>query len=174
LTSEEVTRQHHVARDRALIKEGHVARTPASRTSSTTLIVRSAWVAHRAIYRFSGGRLGLTSPRPGKYGMLRLQTIGRRSGKRHSVILAYYEDGPGLNLVTLAMNGWASGEPAWWLNLRAHPDAIVDLTDGSMAVRARAALGDERERLWSRWRDLDAYAALRSSPTAVVLLERRA
>ena len=57
-------------------------------------IVRSAWVVHRAIYRFSGGRLGLTSPRPGKYGMLRLKTIGRRSGKHHSVILAYYKDGP--------------------------------------------------------------------------------
>ena len=144
-------------------------------------IVRSAWVVHRAIYRFSGGRLGLTSPRPGKYGMLRLNTIGRRSGKQHSVILAYYEDGPGSNLVTLAMNGWASGEPAWWLNLRAHPEAIVDLTDRSMAVRGRAALGEERERLWSRWRDyssskddLDAYAALRSSPTMVVVLERRA
>jgi len=50
-----------------------------------------------------------------------------------------------------------------------------------MAVRGRAVLGEERERLWSRWRDyssskddLDAYAALRSSLTAVVVLERRA
>jgi deazaflavin-dependent oxidoreductase (nitroreductase family) len=142
-------------------------------------IIRSAWVVHRALYRFSGGRLGLTSPRPGKYGMLRLKTIGRRSGKEHSVILAYYADGP--NLVTLAMNGWASGEPAWWLNVQAHPDAIVDVTGGSMAVRGRAATGAERDRLWSRWRDysssrddLDAYAARRSSPTAVVILERRA
>jgi deazaflavin-dependent oxidoreductase (nitroreductase family) len=115
--------------------------------------------------------------------MLRLTTIGRRSVKQRSVILAYYVDGPGSGskLVTLAMNGWASGEPAWWLNLRAHPDAIVDLTDGSVAVRGREALGEEREHLWSRWRDytssrddLDAYAALRSSPTAVVVLERRA
>src|SRR5262245_1180849 len=40
-----------------------------------------------------------------------------------SVILGYVEDGP--NLVTMAMNGWADGEPAWWLNLQAHPDATV-------------------------------------------------
>jgi F420H(2)-dependent quinone reductase len=112
--------------------------------------------------------------------MLRLKTIGRRSGKQHSVILAYYEDGS--DFVTLAMNGRASGEPAWWLNLQAHPDATVELTDGSIAVRGRGALGEERERLWSRWRvyntsskdDLDAYAALRSTPTAVVVLKRRA
>jgi len=73
------------------------------------------------------------------------------------------------------MNGWADGEPAWWLNLQAHPDASVDLADGSRAVHARAAEGDERSRLWARWRDMgddvDTYATLRSSETAVVILE---
>jgi deazaflavin-dependent oxidoreductase (nitroreductase family) len=91
------------------------------------------------------------------------------------VIIAYFEDGP--NLITMAMNGWANGEPAWWLNLRAHPDARVDLVGGSRPVRARVAMGDERERLWARWREmdanLDAYAALRSAETAVVILEPR-
>ena len=141
-------------------------------------IIRAAWVVHRAIYRVTDGRLGLARPRPGKYGMMRLTTVGRRSGKERSAILAYYEDGP--NLVTLAMNGWGEGEPAWWLNLIAHPDARVNLKDSSRAVRGRAAEGEERERLWARWRDfsnsadeLDAYAALRSSRTAVVVLEPR-
>jgi F420H(2)-dependent quinone reductase len=135
-------------------------------------------MVHRAIYFGSGGRLGLARPRPGKYGMMRLVTLGRRSGKERSVILAYYEDGP--NLVTLAMNGWGAGEPAWWLNLMAHPDARVDSEDGQRMVHARAAEGSERERLWARWRefsatsdDLDAYAARRSSRTAVVVLEPR-
>ncbi len=89
------------------------------------------------------------------------------------MIVAYLGDGP--NLTTMAMNGWADGEPAWWLNLQAHPDASVDLGDGPRQVRARAATGDERSRLWERWCDvnakLDAYAALRSSETAVVILE---
>jgi hypothetical protein len=91
------------------------------------------------------------------------------------VIIAYFEDGS--NLVTMAMNGWGDGEPAWWLNLLAHPDANVDLADGPRLVRARAAAGDERSRLWARWRkidkNLDACAALRSSETAVVILEPR-
>jgi len=102
-----------------------------------------------------------------------LTTTGRRSGAQRSVIVGYVEDGP--NLVTLAMNGWADAEPAWWLNLQAHPDATVDLVTGSRPVRARAAQGEERSRLWARWREidsqLDAYAALRSSETAVVILE---
>ncbi|MGZ7036278.1 MAG: nitroreductase/quinone reductase family protein, partial [Ilumatobacteraceae bacterium] len=99
----------------------------------------------------------------------------RRSGLERSVIVGYFEDGP--NLVTMAMNGWGEGEPAWWLNLQAQPDVRVDLADGSRLVTARAASGAERERLWSRWREidknLDAYAARRSTETAVVILEPR-
>ena len=75
------------------------------------------------------------------------------------------------------MNGWGEGEPAWRLNLRARPEATVELPDGRRAVRARVAVGDERARLWERWREsdskLDAYAALRKTETAVVILEPR-
>ncbi len=89
------------------------------------------------------------------------------------MILGYFEDGS--NLITLAMNGWADDEPAWWLNLQAHPIASVDLADGRRAVKGRAAEGEERSRLWARWKDidtnLDGYAALRSGETAVVVLE---
>jgi F420H(2)-dependent quinone reductase len=77
----------------------------------------------------------------------------RAPHRQRSVIVGYFEDGP--NLVTLAMNGWADGEPAWWLNLQAHPDATVDLVNGSRAVRARAAEGAERSRLCASWRDID-------------------
>ncbi|MGH2451372.1 MAG: nitroreductase/quinone reductase family protein [Candidatus Limnocylindria bacterium] len=138
-------------------------------------VVRSAWAIHRAIYRMTGGRRGLWSPKPGKWGAMRLTTIGRRTGEDRSTIVGYLEDGP--NLVTLAMNGWADAEPAWWLNLQAHPDVRVDLTDGSRQVRARKAIGEERARLWARWNELDDYdgwAARRSRDTAVVILEPRA
>ena len=91
-------------------------------------------------------------------------------------MIGYFEDGS--NLVTLAMNGWADGEPAWWLNLQAQPDATVELKGSSRVVRGRAAQGEERVRLWGRWREidrnLDAYAARRSSETAVVVLEPKA
>ena len=74
------------------------------------------------------------------------------------------------------MNGWAPAEPAWWLNLQAHPEATVELPGDRFEVRGRAAVGAERDRLWDTWRaidrGLDAYAARRPHETAVVVLER--
>ena len=135
--------------------------------------VRLAWATHRGLYRVTGGRVGLRRPKATSYGMARLTTIGRRTGQERSVMVGYFEDGP--DLVTMAMNGWAEAEPAWWLNLQANPEATVDLSDGSRKVRGRAAEGEERSRLWDRWSEidtnLDAYAALRSAETAVVILE---
>jgi len=137
--------------------------------------VRLAWSTHRGLCRLTGGRLGLWTPKGKRWGTLRLTTTGRRTGAPRRVILAYLEDGP--NLVTLAMNGWADGEPSWWLNLLAQPEARVELARGRVRVLARAAGGEERARLWDRWRELDpkldALAALRSSQTAVVVLEPR-
>ena len=142
-------------------------------------LIRTFWTLHRAIYRTSRGRIGLSRPEAGsRFGMMRLTTIGRRSGQRRETIVGYFPDGD--SLVTLAMNGWADAEPAWWLNLQARPDATVDLPDGPQAVRARAATGPERERLWAQFRDypgwgddIDALAARRSRQTAVVVLEPR-
>ncbi len=134
--------------------------------------VRLAWRTHRALYRVTGGRKGLWPEREGKWGTMRVTTTGRRSGEPRSVILAYLEDGP--DLVTLAMNGWGEGHPAWWLNLRADPRARVRLPDGEREVVAHAATGADRERLWDRYRavdkDLDAYDAGRSTETPVVVL----
>jgi F420H(2)-dependent quinone reductase len=132
-----------------------------------------AWYTHRGLFRATGGRIGLWRPKGNRWGTMRLNTTGRRSGLERSVILGYIEDGP--NLVTMAMNGWADPEPAWWLNLKAHPVANVSLASGSRSVRGRAAEGEERSRLWARWREvdkkLDGYAALRSGETAIVILE---
>jgi len=137
--------------------------------------IRSFWVVQRAVYSVTRGRLGLRTATADHQGMMRLRTVGRRSGEERIAILAYFEDGS--DLVTMAMNGWADPEPAWWLNLQAHPDTIVDLPGGSRAVRARAADQDERPRLWARWatydKDLDAFAARRSRETAVVILSPR-
>jgi len=135
--------------------------------------VRTAWVVHRAIYRLTPGRFGLWPAKPGKWGTMRLHTTGRRSGRTRTAILGYFEDGT--NLVTMAMNGWAAPEPAWWLNLQARPDATLDLPDRSLAVRGRVASGEERERLWACWQehgdDVDGYATHRPTETAVVVLE---
>ena len=105
-----------------------------------------------------------------------LTTVGRRSGRPRMVIIGYFEHGP--NLISLAMNGWAEAEPAWWLNLKARPEATVLLPTGERAVVARSAEGDERQRLWAKvsdypgWGDdLDGLASQRASDTSVVVFE---
>ena len=140
--------------------------------------IRLAWAAHRAMYRITSGRFGLRRQTAKSWGMMRLATIGRRSGVERHAILGYFEDGP--DLVTMAMNGWGDPEPAWWINLQAQPDTTVELVDGRRAVRGRAATPEERPRLWARWADYDgeeqlsSWAARRSRETAIVILEPRA
>src|SRR5438093_1741926 len=137
--------------------------------------VRAAWLLHRALLRGTGGRRGLWVPNHDRWGTMLLTSTGRRSGKQREAILGYFEDGP--NLVTLAMNGWGAAEPAWWLNLQAHPSAKVDLPEGSREVTARVAAGEERARLWAAMQrteqNLDRYAALRPTETALVVFEPR-
>ena len=90
-------------------------------------------------------------------------------------MFGYYLDDD--RIVTMAMNGWSSPEPAWWLNLQALPEATGDLAGGERCqVTGRQAIGEERDRLWQRWREiddgLDGFAARRTNETAVVVLER--
>ncbi|WP_066586176.1 nitroreductase/quinone reductase family protein [Cellulomonas timonensis] len=138
--------------------------------------IRTAWVVHRAILRVSRGRWGLWPPRDDRYGTMVLHTVGRRTGRPHDVIVGYAQEGP--DVVTVAMNGWGEGHPAWWLNLQAHPETTVDLPEGPRAVRARAARSEERDRLWRTWTrfdpKFDAYASHRRTETVLVVLEPRA
>jgi deazaflavin-dependent oxidoreductase (nitroreductase family) len=150
--------------------------TPVARASlPPRWFIRVAWAVHRALFALTRGRFGLRPATATQWGMLRLRTTGRRSGKTRHVILGYYEDGP--NLVTMAMNGWGDAEPAWWLNLQAQPETTVQLAGEKRRVRGRAANSAERPRLWARWAEydgpdkLDSWASRRSRETAVVILE---
>ncbi|WP_395693983.1 nitroreductase/quinone reductase family protein [Nocardioides sp.] len=133
------------------------------------------WHGHRLLLRLTGGRVGLWRPKPGGWGALWLTTTGRRSGRRRRVVVGYLEDDD--DLVTMAMNGWGASEPAWWLNLQAHPEAVVWTREGRRRVLAHRATGVERDRLWARWGEVDenleGYAARRPHETAVVVLSPR-
>lgn len=134
------------------------------------------WRVHRVLYRLVGGRVLWTPASKRGWGAMHLTTVGRKSGQPRSVIVGYVEDGD--TPVVLAMNGWDDGHPAWWLNLEAHPDAVIRLKgQPERPVRAREVEGDERERLWRRWAEidegLDSYAAPRSVATPVVVFEPR-
>ena len=141
-------------------------------------LIRTIWFVHRRAYAITGGRFGLRTPAASRWGMLRLTTVGRRTGRTRVAILGFIEDGP--NIIVPAMNGWMDPEPAWWLNLQTHPEATITLPGGKTRdVLARAAQPGERERLWHALVALgtaaytDANAATRSRETSIVIFEPR-
>ena len=60
-------------------------------------VIKTIWSLHRAAYSLTGGRFGLRTPTSERWGMLRLTTVGRRTGQRRVAILGYLEDGPNLD-----------------------------------------------------------------------------
>lgn len=100
--------------------------------------------AHVALYRRSGGRLGHKPP--GLPQMLLLDHVGARSGVRRTSPLVYTRDGE--DYVLVASKGGFPRHPAWFHNLRAHPDTTIQVGRRVLAVRAHVASDEERERLW--------------------------
>ena len=98
---------------------------------------------HVLVYRASCGRIGHYL---GKIPVLLLTTVGRKSGKRYVKPLTYIPDGDDMALV--ASNGGTRQHPAWWLNLQARPETVVQVGARRLRVRARQATPEERARLW--------------------------
>jgi deazaflavin-dependent oxidoreductase (nitroreductase family) len=127
---------------------------------------------HNATYRVSGGRLG---GRMNGVPVLLLTTTGRKSGKPRTAPLLFVRDGE--TIVVVASNGGSDYVPAWWLNLRANPEAEIELGRVRTHVKAREASPAERARLWpeftSRFAAYATYAARTAREIPVVILERR-
>src|SRR4029077_3092340 len=77
-----------------------------------------------------------------------LTTTGRKSGQQHTVPLPFLLDG--LQMVVVASFAGGPSNPAWYLNLTANPDVVVQYRDDTRPARALTAAGEERDRLWKR------------------------
>lgn len=109
-------------------------------------ITRRLMAGHTAIYKVSGGLIGHTAP--GLPTMLLLEHTGAKSGTKRTSPLLYFRDGR--DLVLVASKGGFPKHPAWFHNLRAHPDTTVQVGREQRAVRARVASEEERTRLWPK------------------------
>ncbi|HKI93606.1 MAG TPA: nitroreductase family deazaflavin-dependent oxidoreductase [Gaiellaceae bacterium] len=106
-------------------------------------LIRLMGRTHLAVHRLSRGRLlGRVAGMP----VLLLTTAGRRSGRPATTPLTYFRDGD--DLVVIASNGGEDRAPGWSLNLEANPRAVVEIDGDTIAVTARTASPEERERLW--------------------------
>jgi deazaflavin-dependent oxidoreductase (nitroreductase family) len=105
---------------------------------------RMFMAAHEFWYRLTNGLIGGWAGAP----MLLLTTTGRKSGQPRTTPLVYMPDGQ--DLIVIASYGGSDHHPQWWRNLQANPDAEVQVFAQRRRVRAHAATGEERTRLWNR------------------------
>jgi deazaflavin-dependent oxidoreductase (nitroreductase family) len=96
-------------------------------------------------FRAQGGKV--VGPAEG-FSLLLLHTRGARSGAERVNPVAYQplEDG----WAVFATHAGAPNHPAWYHNVVAHPETIIEVGTDTIPVRARVAAGEERERIWSR------------------------
>jgi F420H(2)-dependent quinone reductase len=124
------------------------------------------------LYRLSGGRVG---GKIGRAPVLLLTTTGRKSGQRRTAPVVYLADGE--NMVVINTNAGNKPIPAWSLNLKANPEAEVEIGRERRKVRARVAAGEERADLWHRHNEqyagFERYEAQLDREISVIVLEPR-
>jgi deazaflavin-dependent oxidoreductase (nitroreductase family) len=122
-------------------------------------------------FRANGGKVG------GQFEgapMVLLHTVGARSGEERVNPLVYQADGD--RIAIFGSKAGAPTHPAWYHNLLANPDVTVELGPDTVPMRARVAEPDERERIWSRQKEIMPgfadYEANTTRVIPVVILER--
>ena len=111
--------------------------------ASVKRILKIATDLHNALYRKSGGKFaGNIANLP----ILLITTYGRTSGQPHTNPVVYIKDGQ--DYLVSATNGGAPVNPNWYLNLKARPQARIEVGIEAFNVDATIAEGDERTRLY--------------------------
>lgn len=122
------------------------------------------------IYRLSGGRIG---SKVGEGPVLLLTTTGRKSGQPRTAPVLYLEHGDAMILIDT--NGGNERLPGWSYNLKADPEAEVEIGRRKTRVVARVAEGAEREELWracnEQYSGFDEYVEWLDRTPSVWVLE---
>jgi deazaflavin-dependent oxidoreductase (nitroreductase family) len=137
-------------------------------------VLRRVMGGHTLLYKATGGLIGHRVP--GVPPTLLLTHVGAKSGQKRVSPLSYTK-GDGDDLVLVASKGGYPKNPAWFHNLKAHPDTEVQVGREHRPVHARVATPEERERLWPRvvanWSDYAEYQKRTDRQIPLVILEPR-
>ncbi len=124
------------------------------------------------IYRLTRGRV---MGKVGRAPVLLLTSIGRRSGQPRTAPVLFLADGG--RVVVIGSNAGNVRAPAWSHNLKANPDADIQIRGERRSVHARVAEGEERAELWRKMNDqyagFEDYDGRTSRDIAVFVLEPR-
>jgi deazaflavin-dependent oxidoreductase (nitroreductase family) len=94
------------------------------------------------VIKATRGRVKLSPNLP----MVVLTSVGARSGEHREVPLAYFTDGD--DVILIASNYGGSKHPAWYHNLRAHPECQLYIGRRGGSFLAKEAGGADRDRLY--------------------------
>jgi deazaflavin-dependent oxidoreductase (nitroreductase family) len=98
------------------------------------------------LYRLSGGKFG--SQVQG-LPILLLSTIGRKTGNKRITPLGYLEhDG---SYVITATNAGFDTHPAWFHNLKSHPQVALQIGNKQLTAIAEVANPTLRQQLWAKF-----------------------
>ena len=129
-------------------------------------------------FRANEGRVG--GPFAGAT-MVLVTSTGAKSGRPHTTPLVYLREDdatgrPGDRIYVFGSMGGAPKHPAWYHNLKAHPEATVELNTEKYPVSATIVTGAERDRIFEKQASLRPQFAEYQSRTTrripVVALER--
>ena len=117
-----------------------------------------AWFSARTLHHFdrpllrmTHGRHSLTSLMSG-LPVVTVTTLGAKSGQPRSLpLIAIPDEG---NVILIASNFGQHHHPAWYYNLRAHPEVQLTYEGQTVTYLAHETDGAERERCWQRAVDL--------------------
>jgi F420H(2)-dependent quinone reductase len=138
-------------------------------------VTRRVMGAHTFLYQRTGGRLGHTLPKlPNRF--LLLDHVGAKSGTLRTSPLQYVPDGE--NIAVIASKGGFPKNPAWFYNLKAHPDTTAQIGPERRAVHACVVTDpEERKRIWAKalriYRPYEDYEARAGREIPIVVLEPR-
>ena len=104
--------------------------------------------AHLEAYLASDGKIGYQDE-SGLF-FLVLTTIGRTSGQPKSTPLNFAQEGE--NFYVVGSLAGSATDPQWALNLRANPQAWVQVKDKKWEAKAELVGAEERATLWPRIR----------------------
>jgi len=102
------------------------------------------------MYRMAGRRHRRAGYKFQGMDVLFLTTTGRKSGEPHENPVSWFADGDDAWLIVAAFGGSAKN-PAWYLNMAAHPDQVwIELPDRKLRVTPQQLDGPRREEAWQR------------------------
>lgn len=120
-------------------------------TSAPSKTIRKVFQAgnglHVTLYRKSGGKF---ANKIANMPILLITTFGRKSGKPHTNPVVYIQEGQ--DYLVSATNGGSDWVPGWYLNLKARPEAQIEIGDTKFNVQVTITEGEERTRLYEKFK----------------------